>query len=298
MLKILSIVLLSFVLGLISVNPALATDDFTFTINSLSEFEEGQFPFVYGKAITLNNNPVSEVQIQVNFPSEKIKTSTNSTGQFHVSSTIPAEIGEHTITIYAKKDNKFAENDITYHVLEHIPIKSSTITNPIKQSSKVTDENIELDPFSKMIKHIEEQNKKEIKKKERAKEQQEITEKRIQVEAKLQKDLKDSEKRNEYHSPRNAFYRFIQEIDNSVRGIFWQQFLFTEHITEQARDAKENALEEGKSSAEAMKIFQEEAVVTQKEVIEFNKNLSINFGNATSDIQEQFDEYGKIPREE
>jgi len=49
-----SIALLSCVLGLFSVSPALATEDFTFTINSLSEFEVGQLPFVNGKAVTLD----------------------------------------------------------------------------------------------------------------------------------------------------------------------------------------------------------------------------------------------------
>ena len=29
-----------------------------------------------------------------------------------------------------------------------------------------------------------------------------------------------------------------------------------------------------------------------------NKNLNIQYGNATSDIQDQFDENGDIPREE
>ena len=68
-------------------------------------------------------------------------------------------------------------------------------------------------------------------------------------------------------------------------------------ITQQAIDAKELALQEGKSSYEATKIFQKKAAVTQQEVIEFNKNLNIGYGNATSNIQNLFDKEGKIPRE-
>ncbi|QLH06544.1 hypothetical protein C5F50_05280 [Nitrosopumilus ureiphilus] len=285
-------------LGLFLANSAWATDDFVFTINSLSEFEAGQYPFVSGNAFTLDKTPVSDVQIQVNFPSEKIKTSTNSTGQFYVTSMIPAEIGEYTITVYAKKDNRFTDAQIIYQVSESLPTKQLKITNPIEQIPKVTDGNVELDPFSKMIKQLEEQKEIEVKKKEIAKEQQQINEQRIQAEAELQKDLKDSEKRMEYYSPRNVFYRFIQEVDSSFRGIFWQQFLFTEKITKEAHDAKENALDEGKSSLDAMKIFQEKAKVTQNEIMGLNKNLNIQYGNATSYTQDQFNEKGKIPREE
>ena len=290
-------VLFSFMFGLIFVNSAWATDDFTFTVNSLSEFKVGQYPIISGQAITLDNLPVSDVQIQVNFPSEKIKTSTNSTGQFYATSLIPAEIGEYTITVYAKKDNKYTNVQVTYQVLENLPTKSLKVPSPVKQSPKI-DGNVELDPFSKMIKQLENQKKNEIKKEEIVKEQQQIDYQRIQSKEKLQKDLKDSEKSNEYFSPRNVFYRFITDVDHSVRGIFWQQFLFTEKVTKDARDAKENALDEGKSSFEAMKIFQEKAKVTQNEVIGVNKNLNIKYGNTTSNVQEQFDEKGKIPREQ
>lgn len=293
MFKITSIVLLSCILGLFSVHPAMATESFTFSINSLSEFEMGQFPFVNGKAVTLDGNPVSDVQIQVNFPSGIIKTTTNSTGQFSVLSPVSADLGEHDITVYAKKDNKYANAQITYQGIESKPI---IIRESQIEKAPKSDENIELDPFSKMIQEIEKQKTEEVERETNIKELQQIDEQRRLAQIDLENDLKDSEKRNETYSPRNAFYRFLQDVDSSVRGIFWQQFLFTEKITKQAHDAKENALDEGKSSFEAMKIFQEEAAVTQKEVMDFNKNLSVNYGNATSDVQNLFDENGKLPR--
>ena len=72
----------------------------------------------------------------------------------------------------------------------------------------------------------------------------------------MAQDLKLSKKQQESHSPRNAFLKFLANVDSSFKTIFWQQFLFTEKITNDAREAKENALEEGKSTAEATKIFQ------------------------------------------
>ncbi|HJJ23620.1 MAG TPA: carboxypeptidase-like regulatory domain-containing protein [Nitrosopumilus sp.] len=154
------IALLSCVLGLFSVSPALATEDYTFSINSLSEFEVGQFPFVNGKAITFDNNPVSDVQIQVNFPSGVIKTSTNSTGEFSVSSPTPTDIGEYTITVYAKKDNRYTNAQITYNGVESKP---SIIQESQIEKTPKSNENIVLDPFSKMIQQLEKQKTEDVK---------------------------------------------------------------------------------------------------------------------------------------
>ncbi|MGY5152513.1 MAG: carboxypeptidase-like regulatory domain-containing protein [Candidatus Nitrosopumilus sp. bin_6a] len=293
MFKITSIVLLSCVFSLLYASPAFATENFTFSINSLSEFEVGQFPFVNGKAISLDNSPVSDVRIQVHFPSGIINTTTNSTGQFSTSSPVPVDLGEYTITVYAKKDNRHTSSQITYQGVESKP----KIELPIEKIPK-TNEKVELDPFSKMIKQLEAEKIDGTKRKTILQEQNQVSEQRRLAQIDLEKDLKESEKRNEAYNPRNAFYKFIQKIDSSVRGIFWQQFLFTESITQQAHNAKEQALDEGKSSFEAMKIFQEKAKVTQKEIMGLNKNLNVVYGNATSDIQEQFDENGKLPRED
>ena len=285
---------LSFMAGLFFINPVFATEDFLFTVDTLPDFEAGQYPFVTGSALTLDKNPVSDVQIQVNFPSEKIKVSTNSTGQFYATSMFPSTIGEHPVTIYAKKDNRFTEAHMTYNVLEFLPKKSLKVPN---SENIVKDRNGELDPFSKMIKQLESQKTNEIIRKEMTKEQQQIDEQRTQAEIKLQIDLKESEKKYQYYNPRNVFYRFIADIDFSVREIFWQQFLFTEDITKKAHKEKEKALDEGRSPAEAMEIFQDKAKVTQKTIMNLNKNVNVKYGNATSNTQDQFDENGKIQRD-
>ncbi|NNL58204.1 MAG: hypothetical protein HKP31_01865 [Nitrosopumilus sp.] len=279
-------------MGLFLATPAWAVENFMLTVSSLSEYEEGQHSTIHGKTMTLDDEPVSNVLIGVYFPSGIIKTSTNATGQFSVTSPIPLEIGEDSITIYAKKDNKYTSTEITYQVTENKPKK---IQEPV---TKTDDKKIELDPFSKMIQEIEKQKTDEVKRETTIKEKQEIDKKRQLAKEDLQKDLKESEKRNEAYNPRNAFYKFIKEVDSSVRAIFWQQFLFTEKITQHAHEAKEEALKDGKSSFEAMKIFQQEAAVTQKEVMEVNKNLSVKYGNSTLGVQNMFDEKGKLPRED
>ncbi|KEQ56909.1 hypothetical protein AAA799E16_01925 [Marine Group I thaumarchaeote SCGC AAA799-E16] len=297
MYKIASAILLSSLMTVLLLNPAWAAEDFMLTVSSLSEYKEGEHSVISGKTMTLDERPVSDVQIYVYFSSGIIKTTTNSTGQFSAASPETLEMGEYDTTVSAKKDNKYANAEITYKVIEN-KAKNIKVFEPKTKTPKTTDGKVKLDPFSKMIQELEKQKTQEVKRETDIKEQQEIDDKRRLAQLDLQNDLKESEKRNEVNSPRNVFYKFIQEIDSSVRGIFWQQFLFTEKITQQAQEAKEKALLDGKSSLEAMKIFQDEAAVTQKEVMGVNKNLSIKYGNATSSVQNMFDENGKLPRED
>lgn len=296
MYKIASIVLLSCMMGIFLTNHAWAQENFMLTVSSLSEYKEGEYSVISGKTLTLDNRPVADVQIHVHFSSGIVKTATNSTGQFSAASPEILEIGEYDTTVYAKKNNKYANAEITYTV--ESKTKNIQVIEPKTETPKMTNEKVELDPFSKMIQELNKQKTQEVKREAEIKERQEIDEKRRLAQLDLQNDLKESEKQNEVNSPRNVFYRFIQDIDSSVRAIFWQQFLFTEKISQQAHEAKEEALRDGRTSFEAMKIFQQEAAVTQKEVMEVNKNLSIKYGNSTSDVQNLFDENGKLPREE
>ena len=291
MFRILSLLLISLLVGLLGISTAWAIDDFLLSINSMSKFEAGHHPFVDGKTIDSQNNPVPGVTIQVVFPSETVTTTSNSDGKFSAMTQIPAELGEYTVTAYAKKDDKHGSAQLSYTVT------ASKYAHSVKSSK--TENDTRYDPFSRMIlQQIEEQQSEDTKKQERSEEQRRIDESRIQSEKDLQNDLKTSEKKQEFNSPRNAFLRFLSDVDNSFKNIFWQQFLFTEKITKEAQQAKQNALEEGMSSLEATRIFQQEAAVTQKEIIDHNKNISITYGNSTSYIQDQFNENGKMSREE
>ena len=299
------IVLLALFFGAVSLFmiPASAEESMMFSINSLAEFEIGQYPFIYGKITDYQGNPVSDVEIQANFPSRVIMTVTDSAGEFSVTSPIAAESGQYTVTVFATKDKMFADNQITYQVKEKQQLATSPYVpkeaaKSVKNIPQANNDDLKQDPLSRMIlQQIKEQNANDEKQKAMTEEQQHIKKQRLQAQANVQKDLELSEKQHESHSPRNAFLRFLADIDYSVKNIFWQQFLFTEKLVNNAQESKQNALEEGKSSVEAMQVFQREAAVTQKELVEHNKNLSIKYGNATASVQEKFDEKGKLPRE-
>ena len=60
-----------------------------------------------------------------------------------------------------------------------------------------------------------------------------------------------------------------------MHAIFWDQFDFTQKISDEAYEAKNSALNEGKTSLEATKVYQETAAVTQSEVIDHIEKLNI-----------------------
>ena len=273
-----------------------AEESMVLSVNNMSEFKLGQQPTISGIVKDSQGNTLSDVEIQANFSSRIMTTSTNNSGQFSLVSPSPAtKEGEFQVTIYATKDNLSLKTQITYQVID---IQNKLIPGLDKDTSKEKSyDNSKYDLFSRTIldkidqQRIENSNKDII-----SKEQQQISEQRLESNENLTDEIKSLEEDTEPNSPRNAFLRFLVHIDHSVKDIFWNQFLFTEEKTENARLAKENALQIGKSSLEATKIFQKEAAISQNEIMQYNNYLNVKYGNATSAIQNQFDENGKFSR--
>ena len=270
------------------------------SINSLSVFEQGKHPFVNGIVTDSNENPLPGVEIQATFSSDMGIAITDPAGEFSIKSSAAAEeLGEHTVTVYATKDAMHLNTQVAYDVMTQPEIAKIHADSKEKTPRESSYDNSKYDLLSRTIlNEMEEQKKDNTKKEILSEEQNEISENRLDTNSKIEDELKSLEEKNESHTPRNAFLRFLAGIDYSVKDIFWHQFLFTEERTDDAREAKEYALDEGKSSLEATKIFQQEAAISQNEIIEYNKELNIKYGNATSDVQEQFDESGKLPRED
>lgn len=301
-------------------------DELVLTVNSVSEYKVGQYPSISGLVTDSDGNPVNDVQIQASFPSRTILISTNSLGEFSITSPIPTDPGQYTVIISATKDKLFVDAKITYDVTASksiIPLlilpqgiesnepnkfttgnitqgtKSDVSISMIRGSiSNIINSEIPPNPFSNTIlPQTELQNEKEIKQKTIDEKSQNIKEQKQKTVEAVSNDLKLLEKKNESNTPKNVFLQFLNDIDSSVKNIFWGQFLFTEKKTDQGLQAKEKALGEGKSSKDAMKSFQKAAATTRNEIIEYNNKLNIEYGNATFNIQEQFDENGKLPRE-
>jgi len=299
-----------------------STDELVLTVNSQSEYKVGQFPSISGLVTDSDGNPINNVQIQASFPSRTILSSTNLSGEFSITSPIPAELGQYTIITSATKDKLFVDAKISYDVKESkskIPLRVIPQAIGISESKDISNRNITqinlLDvsiptnsegtsnlianeiiphPFANVIPpQIELQNN-ELKQTTEVDKSQNINEQKQKIAENESNDLKLLEKENESKTPRNAFLQFLDDIDSAVKNIFWGQFLFTEKKSDQGHDAKEKALDEGKSPKEAMESFHKAAAITRNEIIEHNNKLNIEFGNATTSVQDQFDEQGKL----
>ena len=276
---VLSALLLFGFVGLV-ISPAWADEAMLFSVNSLSEFDIQEKPYIYGTATDSEGNPLSGVEIQANFPSRTILATTDAAGEFSVTYPITEEIGKHTVTIYATKDKMYLSTEITYKVVNKQEIVEPKSETKVSKTSKF--DNSKYDLHSRAIlNETKDQKIEDEKSKVLSKEQQTIEKQRLQTHEDLEDDLKAFEKQNEFYKPRNAFLRFLADIDYSVKNIFWNQFLFTEKKTEDAYIAKLDALEEGKTTLEATKIFQKEAAITQSEINKVNSELNMKYANSS-----------------
>ncbi|MFB5647540.1 MAG: carboxypeptidase-like regulatory domain-containing protein, partial [Candidatus Nitrosomaritimum yanchengensis] len=233
MFRVTSVLLLSGLVGLFFVSPVWAEEGMLLSVNSLSEFDAGEHPFIYGSATDLGGNPLAGVDIQANFPLRAITATTDSAGEFSMTYPVISELGEYTVTVYATKNNMHLNTQVTYHVIDRQQESNNAEQENISKPKEY--DNSKYDLFSRnILEQIEEQKIEDAKREILSEEQQLISKQRLQTQADLENDLKSFEKQHEFYKPRNAFLRFLADIDHSVKNIFWNQFLFTEKKTEDA----------------------------------------------------------------
>jgi len=125
-----------------------------------------------------------------------------------------------------------------------------------------------------------------------------LDEQRLIAKQLVQNDLDRMNKKYENHTPKGSFETFLSRIDPSVHDIFWGQFEFQQQKAQAGRDAMMEVYENGGSLEEARQAYFQKAATKQTEIIEVNKNLNIKYGFADPTVQQNFDEFGKLPRSE
>ncbi len=125
-----------------------------------------------------------------------------------------------------------------------------------------------------------------------------LDEQRLIAKQLVQNDLDRMNKKYESRPPKASFETFLSRIDSSVHDIFWGQFEFQQQKAQAGRDAMMAVYENGGSLEEARQAYFQKAATKQTEIIEVNKNLNIKYGFADPIIQQNFDEFGKLPRSE
>jgi len=262
--------------------------------------EKGDFPIIVGNVKDQGGNPVEGAQVKITFATETISSTTNNVGSFYIELKTAAEPGDYKVNIITTKEGYGMSIVNTSYFVNGIPQPNPNIDlTIITQVPTLVQDGFTNNPLSQIIlKHMEEvqrqQQEEEEKRKEIEKRQNLIDEQRQIAQNSLDEDLKSFEKQFEFFTPRLAFGRFVQDVDDTVKLIFWDQFNFTEQKHTEAYAAKVDAIKNGKNTVEATKIFQGKAAVTKNEIVDYNSELNVKYGLADEKTQSFFDNEGKL----
>ena len=125
-----------------------------------------------------------------------------------------------------------------------------------------------------------------------------IDEQRTLAQDSLKEELKRMEKTYEEFTPRNAFAKYVSNLNATDHGIFWDQFDYLQTKISLARDARDSVLKQGGTFSDAMKQYVQYAKMPKIEMQNIVRELNIKHNLAQEDIQSNFDINGKLPRYE
>lgn len=273
------------------------------------EFGINETPIIKGELRNSAGTPISGANIAAGFPNGDTRTTTDSDGSFELrpSSLSP---GIYSASIIASKNGyvdstniKIIINDSEQSappdVLDSVAEGTQDVSEGVANLSDTVTEGITKNPASNAIlDQIEKFKKQQEMRKEQQEQQESVEQARQLADKRLAKDLNSMEKSDDLQTPEKAFADFVETVDTAVQEIFWGQFQLTQQLHDQGKRAKQEALEKGESSENAMKHFQRKASTSRGQIIDHNEDLNIKYGNATNKTQSQFDEKGKLPRDD
>ena len=123
-----------------------------------------------------------------------------------------------------------------------------------------------------------------------------IDQQRLTAQESLQQKLQQMEKTYEEFTPRNAFAKYVSNLNATDNGIFWDQFDYLQAKISIARDARNSVLAQGGTFYDAMKQYVKFAKMPKVEMQSIVRELNIKHNLAQKDIQSNFDIHGKLPR--
>lgn len=171
------------------------------------------------------------------------------------------------------------------------------------QFTVVTDTNLSDPLVQQILKNIEKAKQdfaeSEAKQKETEEKQKIIEEQKNISKNILESDLKQMEKDFEGYTSLAAFNKFLAKIpDENVKQIYTGLFEYQQDKVKQASDALHKVLKNGGTLQEARNAYYEAAKIPRADMIQLVEDLNITTGFADSEMQQIFNENGKLPRYE
>lgn len=184
-----------------------------------------------------------------------------------------------------------------------IPGQSIFAIDSDTEFNKIEGKNLTNNPTAqKILEKIEESKKILAQMKEKklkiSEQQKLIDEQRKQAKEKLEQDLIRMNKDYETFTPRNAHMAFLNNVNATYHGLYWDQFNYMDEKIQLAKAAKKQIIDNGGSTTEALDAYIKFATMTRGEMIKLNQELNIKYGFTDSELQSYFDSDGKLPRYE
>ena len=249
-----------------------------------------QNPAITGTITDQNGIPVSDIHVYSFFSYGKEEAWTDKNGKFFLRSDEKYPQGNHTIEVYANSANYLSRVVVDFDVQEPIR-RGSNVT--IQQSQSTNDVSI-FEMIKQVKSYTQEEQQSFIQTQDNNTQLSNLGNQSIHEPTELA--LTEYGRESDLIKNKNSFADFVKTIDVLMQAIFWDQFEFTQKISEDAYNAKTSALKEGKTSVEATKVYQEKAAVSKHEVLDYLSEINIKHGFADATVQEQFDENGKYNR--
>ncbi len=127
-------------------------------------------------------------------------------------------------------------------------------------------------------------------------EQAELEQNKIIAKQRLADRLEDLMDKYKEYTPKASFARFVEKKPEYTHGVFWGMFDYMQGKVDAARAAMKQVIDNGGSLREARDAYFKNASTTRVQLIQVTKDLNMQYGLANKEVQDTFDEYGKLPR--
>lgn len=119
---------------------------------------------------------------------------------------------------------------------------------------------------------------------------------RSRVKASLDEQVNRMNNDFEAHNSQNAFARFVSKKPSEIQPIYQGMFDYQQEKISLAKAERDRILAGGGKFQDAWDAYYKISATKKVKLVQLNKDYNIRYANANSNIQNMFDEKGKLPR--
>lgn len=119
---------------------------------------------------------------------------------------------------------------------------------------------------------------------------------RSRVKASLDEQVNRMNNDFEAYNSQNAFARFVSKKPSEIQPIYQGMFDYQQEKISLAKAERDRILAGGGKFQDAWDAYYKISATKKVKLVQLNKDYNIRYANANSNIQNMFDEKGKLPR--